>query len=1001
MEAHRPEVILEVERNGELIELEAPRGGWALRYSNLTPSPTRWKPKLGSLDDALFTAGRRHSVSGRLKQALSAWNELERRIQDPDTRLWLLYRTAVELASAGRWSESRERFQRGVELSRTPEQKIYFLDGTAKTFEYEDRRREARLWFQRALDLRTTTAPDTLGQAWAHQRVGAMAFLLGELDTASRHFRSAFELRERLAPDSVLVADSAHGLGLVAGARFDLHEAEQYLRRAVGLYRQHMPGSPILAFALESLGGLREIRRDLFGADAVLEEALEIRRRLSPGSLAVASNLIALGRSALVAEDLVRAGAWLEEAEEVLDANGSQGLLRALVYNSLGRLAHLRGEWETAEKLNRAALDIQQRTAPESIDLALSLGSLGEIALQTGRPDVAKDLLIRARDHISARAPDSDTHSICLHQLGRAYLELGDAEAAAGALLESIEILERQTARFGGSSLHRQKYRAHKPELYHDAVAVLLDLNRVSDAFRTLERYRMQELARLSSPDLPARRPGPSNPRSTTLADLQASYDRVLAQLAKAASPREVRSLRRRRHELQDELASFAGLPTPKDSREAMMTVDLDGIRRELDEGTVMLSYVIGDRRSHLFVVHPGGTEVVDLGLRAVELRSKVESWLAVVDPPVRWRLDHLDQLSSELSQKLLEPARPWVSKAQRLVIVPDGPLHILPFGALRWQDDSGPGDSSYLVEHKSIQTVGSGTLYQELSARIQRRRQSKEGCPFAETLVAFGAIDFGDGLRSWQSPQRDATAPGVALTRQFNFFSWGSLPSTRREVQSIGALYPGPKKILTGSKATEGQAKNFLAARVLHFATHGFLDPQSPMDSALVMSAPKPGAPQPGAPQPGAPQPGAPKPGAPKPATQANGLLQAWEISRLELSSELVVLSACQSADGLELGGEGLVGLSQAFLQAGAGSVLASSWKVDDHATADLMIGFHRRLRQGLEPAEALRATQIDFIRQDPGQDRPLSSPYYWAAFQLTGGRSGPIVSRGPDSGC
>ncbi len=120
------------------------------------------------------------------------------------------------------------------------------------------------------------------------------------------------------------------------------------------------------------------------------------------------------------------------------------------------------------------------------------------------------------------------------------------------------------------------------------------------------------------------------------------------------------------------------------------------------------------------------------------------------------------------------------------------------------------------------------------------------------------------------------------------------------------------------------------------------------------------------------------------------NGLLQAWEIfERVRLDADLVVLSACQTAFGPERHGEGLISLSRAFQVAGARSVLASRWNVDDRSTSELMIRFYRNLRDGLTKDEALRQAQLEFIRGPivvDGEARDFSSPYYWAAFQLIG---------------
>jgi CHAT domain-containing protein len=174
--------------------------------------------------------------------------------------------------------------------------------------------------------------------------------------------------------------------------------------------------------------------------------------------------------------------------------------------------------------------------------------------------------------------------------------------------------------------------------------------------------------------------------------------------------------------------------------------------------------------------------------------------------------------------------------------------------------------------------------------------------------------------------------------------------------VEAIAGLYPRAEVYL-GSEATEERAKALgPEARLIHFACHGLLDERFPLNSALALSVPEPGA-----------------------EGRDNGLLQAWEIfESVRLDADLVTLSACDTALGREMGGEGLVGLTRAFQYAGARSVLASLWSVADLSTARFMQSFYGHLRAGMTKDEALRAAQLEQVRD--------SHPFHWAAFQLTG---------------
>jgi len=186
-------------------------------------------------------------------------------------------------------------------------------------------------------------------------------------------------------------------------------------------------------------------------------------------------------------------------------------------------------------------------------------------------------------------------------------------------------------------------------------------------------------------------------------------------------------------------------------------------------------------------------------------------------------------------------------------------------------------------------------------------------------------------------------------------------LPFTRREADAISSI--APKGDVTedldfdASKATalSAQLKDY---RIVHFATHGLLNNEHPELSGLVFSL------------------------VDKQGNEQDGFLRMLDIYNMELNADLVVLSACQTALGKEIGEEGLIGLTRGFMYAGAPRVVASLWKVDDEATAELMKKFYEgMLRDHQTPAQALRSAQQWMRTQKPWQ-----APYYWAGFVLQG---------------
>lgn len=389
---------------------------------------------------------------------------------------------------------------------------------------------------------------------------------------------------------------------------------------------------------------------------------------------------------------------------------------------------------------------------------------------------------------------------------------------------------------------------------------------------------------------------------------------------------------------LRRESPRTAALQTPQ-------PLDLAGARRALDPGTVLLEYSVGTERTWLFVVPSASAN--DLGLSVFpiaagdkSLREEVESFRRLLQRPGSDRAA-LQVRARRLYDFLVRPAERQITGARRILFSPDGALHILPFAALMSRD-------RYLVEWKPIHSVLSATVYAELARSRPPRRDLQ-----AERLDAFGDSIY---------PRSAPDAPADPEVRETLRRGWPlkPLPSSRKEVEAIAALYP-QAHVYLGPEATEEKAKSLGAdSRLVHFACHGLLDERFPLNSALALTLPE------------------------HPAEgQDNGLLQAWEIfESLRLDADLVTLSACDTALGKEMGGEGLVGLTRAFQYAGARSILASLWGVADDSTARFMKRFYGYLRSGKAKDEALRAAQIDQIREKPRS----SHPFHWAAFELTG---------------
>jgi CHAT domain-containing protein len=365
--------------------------------------------------------------------------------------------------------------------------------------------------------------------------------------------------------------------------------------------------------------------------------------------------------------------------------------------------------------------------------------------------------------------------------------------------------------------------------------------------------------------------------------------------------------------------------------------LDLAATRRALPPSTLLLSYAVGEQATLLFAVGPGERFAVHrLPAGREEMAAEVDRLRRLLMRP-SGELRASGRLAAQrLGELLLAPVADQLAAAERLLVVPDGALHGLPFAALAW-----PGDARrYLVEGLALAfapsaTTLAGSLATPLAATPRRR------------LVAFA--DPRHPVLT--DPAAPAALRGLARLGEGTL---PELPGARREAERIAGGWPGGSTVWVGEQATEDRAKRLDAAGIVHFACHALVDAEHPLESGLVL--------------------------APSADRADNGLLQAWEIyESASFDADLVTLSACDTGLGESLAGEGVLGLTRAFHYAGADSVLATLWPVTDHHTAMLMEELYRQLAAGAGRAEALRRAQLELLRSG-------AHPYHWAGYQLSG---------------
>ncbi|HEX5717128.1 MAG TPA: CHAT domain-containing tetratricopeptide repeat protein, partial [Thermoanaerobaculia bacterium] len=636
-----------------------------------------------------------------------------------------------------------------------------------------------------------------------------------------------------------------------------------------------------------------------------------------------------------------QSGKGIEYLQKALRLHRQTGDRRdeAVVLGELGLAHRQAGALDAAGRYYHEALDLHRALGNRS-DEATALLNLGRVHDALDDPAAAVELYQRALPRFAA-AGDRLNEAAALFGLAQARWRQGDLDAARTSIEAALERIESLRAEPAAAEL-RASYLASKQQYFALYVDLLMELHRLEPAaghdgraFEASERLRtrslLEELAEAGE------RPGHGR-----LAEEEADLARRLHTLelrrmelaaAGADAGRRETAERELRRVLARHRRVRAALRGGSDSRPAVSRPrSLEEVqRRVLDGGTLLLEYYLGEERSFLWAVTstslesfvlPGRATLETAARRAYELLPQSHRRTAGVQTGIALQ---------ELSRLLLAPMGDRMAGRRRLLVVPDGVLHYIPFAALPLPAKAAGDVLPLVAEHEIVMLPSAST-----AAVLRERRSSRRQAPAGVAVLADPVF----------------VARGGGFPR---------LPFSRQEAEGILALAPAGQRLeLLGFAASREAALGGGLARYryVHFATHGILDTAYPELSGLVLSL------------------------VDRKGQPANGFLRAHEIADLHLAADLVVLSACRTALGKEIRGEGLVGLTRAFLDAGAQGVLVSLWQVEDRATAELMRRFYKGMLQGgLPPPAALRRAQVSLW-----QERNWQAPSYWAGFALQG---------------
>jgi len=790
-----------------------------------------------------------------------------------------------------------------------------------------------------------------------------------DLSSAVDAFKFALEIAEKVG-DSRGAAVALTNIALASTLQGQAQEAFEYYERALSIWRDLDDEENIIQALINTgyhyivLGQIEEARDYLAQAEKLAGEEGLVRQR--------AKALVFLGRTHYLRDELTQALDFYSRAlmvnASIDDPSALIGVLdhQGTAYLKLGRItesiACFEQALEIAEKLNK------------KIDAAHTQTNLSRAHARLG--DFEKSLHYFEQALATFEISGQRHGEASALYVGAEVERLrGDLEQARLYMERVIEIVEsnRVTAVNQDWRVSYLEYRQRYYEFYIDLLIELAsqtpESNYVKMAFEAAERTQARSLLDLLNeagagiregvPPALLQREHELRDRLNDKAleyyhaqrdgadsELLAELDRQLADLTREEEYLEV--------EIRKASPAFAALDTSE-------TVGVHQIQHDLlDENSLLLVYKLGSERSFLWAVNTTSIKSYELPGRgsienaAKQLHENLRNSSAS-GPRMQARL-----AATALSDVVLKPVAEHLHR--RLVIIADGALHYIPFGVL----PPPVSDSDYMVNDHEIVYLPSASVLATL------RQRSKEDRPLSRGLVAafadpvFTAEDARVKSRTWSSlsvdPRLESSLRAVQRSaRSLGLKDFPRLLHSRHEAEAIvGLVSRGSSRIALDFEATRSLAKSGELAhyRFIHFATHGVLHAEHPELSGIVLSM------------------------VDEEGNAIDGFFRSHELYDLRLTADLVVLSACQTALGREVRGEGLLGLTRGFFYAGAPRVVVSLWSIDDEATAELMKRFYQGvLVERLSPADALRKAQNWMIARER-----WSAPAYWAGFVLQG---------------
>ncbi len=809
----------------------------------------------------------------------------------------------------------------------------------------------------------------------------------GDTEHALESSEQALAIARRIQ-DQYGVAFNLEALATVHLSRGELEQAFELYYQALDA-TQVQPYPAVEAAIWSGLGDLYSDLNDEKRAEECFQKALPLTKSASDtaGMLKVISSLGELylreGRSQ-------EALATLEEGQKQAE---KLGLVReqSMLATAIGRSEAELGHFEAAHGAFQFALKTAGGIANKDAE-ANALLHYGDFEYRAGRAAAAREMYTRAGD-LWTQESNRAQAATALASLARLDSEAGELEKARKEIEEALGFFEASRASLASREL-RTSFFSSKHAYYDLAISVLMRLHEKepkaghdAEAFAIAERASSRGLLdELGGGRVPVFAHAPEDLVHEKKKN-QDQLDALFARLRTISDEPQKNSeqIARTRAEIEDGLRASDTLEARMRAASGEYAV-LSGaqpatsgeIAAQVEEGSALATYWVGSAATYLWLITHDGFQSFVIDSTLEQMRPLVSVWIDNLQARGQQRpgeglaerakriarADAAEKSNAQKLGKLLLVPVAGLKDIDRIYIVPDGPLSSVPFAALRIPA-TGSADqarsSKILISRFEVLMEPSESILQVLA---HSRLEAERGGALHIAVFADAVYSNSDPRVAGSDPRTTEPVRAADTLRLATEAGMAHLPrlmGSRDEAHEIGSLN-GPSNTDTRlgfqAAAEAVRDRDWSGFSIVHFGVHALLNTNRPAFSGVVLTMVKPD---------GAPQ---------------NGVLWLNDLYNLRMPVNLVVLSGCHTANGREIPGEGLEGLSRAFFFAGARSVVGSLWSVEDRETSLLMEKFYGNLiREKLSPAGALRRAQLATAKV-----ASTSAPYYWAGFTVQG---------------